>query len=263
MASLLSRLLGRPSQPAEDANPAYTHNHAGDERLLFLHVPKTGGTTFNVLLETVYGDGYVYLNPDRPKHHRERFEAMDESALARVAALSGHVSFGLHEVLPFPVRHVTILREPVDRVISTYEHIRQDERHPRHRRVLDERMSLLDFANSDIPAVDNVQTRLLAGYKLARETPRFEQSRELLDAAFEHIDRERIICGVLHRFDRAVEEVAEAFGWSGVPTVERQRSRGSRPAVDEIDPAVRDRIRERNALDAELFDLIASRQGSA
>lgn len=93
--------------------------------LVFLHIPKTAGTSVLATLGNVFGDaGVRRLGPG--ELHREAIEALLASAaLANIRCLAGHFpahAFG-DRLFEFPV--FTVLRHPVDRVMSLYRFLRR------------------------------------------------------------------------------------------------------------------------------------------
>lgn len=97
---------------------------------VFMHVPRTGGTTINGHLrrhlvfdqEVVHlggiGDGY------RRDHHLPPFETRSDAERAQARVLAGHrVRFGDHRLVPGRTpRYITILRDPADRIVSVYNY---------------------------------------------------------------------------------------------------------------------------------------------
>ena len=93
------------------------------ETLIFLHIPKTAGSTMHAVLWRLYGRKHVFMATVRGRH----VELMDDLAERLhepppLKAVISHVGFGFHERLEAarPYRHYTFLRNPVDRVISHY-----------------------------------------------------------------------------------------------------------------------------------------------
>lgn len=97
-------------------------------RLLFLHIPKTGGIALYTALEAVYGreQSTRFANPG------EGVAAAPEH-LRRHLLVSGHEQFadmlakGLGDYFT-----VTVVREPVARLISVYHYVRSLPDHPLH-----------------------------------------------------------------------------------------------------------------------------------
>ena len=54
----------------------------------------------------------------------------------------GHMTFGLHEVLPQTATYITVLRDPVDRVISAFYFMRNYKLHPLYWKLRREEMDL-------------------------------------------------------------------------------------------------------------------------
>src|SRR5687767_997581 len=97
--------------------------------VLHLHLPKTGGTTLNEILARPCAPGeYVALGPD--VHGAiENLRSWSDERRAEVRVVQGHLPYGLHEIFPQPHTYVTLLREPVDRVLSFYFYVARSEGH--------------------------------------------------------------------------------------------------------------------------------------
>jgi len=99
-----------------------------DTLWVFLHLPKTGGTTFSGHLAKNFefdeefihlgpwGDGYRRRQEKLPWHKRP----IEEREKARV--LSGHNTYyGVHNLVPSKLAsYITTIRDPVDRLVSYY-----------------------------------------------------------------------------------------------------------------------------------------------
>lgn len=95
---------------------------------VFMHLPKTGGTTINghfydhmdwdvdVVHLGKWGDRY------RTREQRLPLEERSAEERARIRVLTGHGTyFGIHRLIEgITPRYLTILRDPADRIVSTY-----------------------------------------------------------------------------------------------------------------------------------------------
>ncbi len=89
--------------------------------IVFLHIPKTAGSTFQFILENTFG-----LSACHTDHNKRPFFKQDDYEFARkfypgMKSLAGHnLNDPVALTLPDPF-HITFLREPVARVFSHYQ----------------------------------------------------------------------------------------------------------------------------------------------
>lgn len=90
--------------------------------VIFLHLQKTGGTSIRFVMRGVFG-------PKRLSEYSKRRSDGRWVPLTRqqitAAAWLGHMSFGLHTMLPEVPPYFTIVREPVQRELSRFRSIPQ------------------------------------------------------------------------------------------------------------------------------------------
>ena len=262
--------------------------------LLFLHLPKTGGTTlsscvFNNQSEDTssdaepdphpraisrfYGRGVYYYplgfykNPPGPLP----WYVLEYLAKPELTAVVGHFSYGIHRCLRRPSTYVTMLRDPVERIVSLYYH------HHAYQ-LLNPSVTLEDFVQGCPPSawamelagrypidrptdedglrelskalVDNDQTRRLAG----RE-PAFGCCDEsLLEEARRRLREDFSVVGVTDRFDETLVLLQRRLAWSQPLEYLPRLVNRDRPEAREISEPVRALIEERNPLDRALYD---------
>lgn len=115
------------SLPASFGSPA---------QLVFIHLPKTGGFALHAALARALPEDRVLRIGDAAE--QAAFRVMPPEAAARYALISGHVTLGeaLERARP-DARFVTLLRDPVARLVSAFNYMATWPDHPLHREFRD------------------------------------------------------------------------------------------------------------------------------
>ena len=233
-----------------------------DPLIVFFHIPKTAGSSLERILGREYGEGIFILKEWRPGKDRTGVFETEESLVQYRAlppeekdsykVIKGHFHFGFAPMLPADATYFTLLRDPVERVISTYYFTLRNPANYLHAAVAGSGMTLREFVESDLtPEITNDQTRRLAGVTDADpEKGNFTSGAEMLAAAKRHIEKHFSVVGLCERFDETVLLLRRVFGWK-TPYYRRINVGTNRP--ESTDPGTIAIIRERNALDLELY----------
>lgn len=93
--------------------------------IYFLHIPKTAGTSFTYFLEQLVDKSRIYPLKawDSEQDFKTRAEGTDWE---QYSLISGHYTNALVDFLPPDAQIVTILRDPVERLISHFHHLLND-----------------------------------------------------------------------------------------------------------------------------------------
>ena len=131
------------------------------EALIFLHIPKTAGTTLNRIIEWQYNPVSIFtVDPQRIRATVERFKTFSDRRRRRFRVVRGHLLYGIHEFLPQGGTYITMLREPVSRLLSTYSFILRRPLHPLHRKLKTDRLSVEDIIRMT-PYRQNLRCRFI------------------------------------------------------------------------------------------------------
>lgn len=211
--------------------------------VVFLHIPKTGGQTLNAILARQYEFARTVTieNPLGPVAPLREGTVRASPALVR-----GHIPFGIHEKLGIEPQYITMLRQPVDRVISMYRFIERYPKHPLHAQVHEQGMTLFDFVESGInrAEVDNGQTRQLAGSDVK------DPDRDTLERAKNNL-RSFLAVGLTERFDESVVLFRRRLHWKPPLYVSKNvASGGHRTGAS---GRTRELLEDHNHLDLELY----------
>jgi hypothetical protein len=245
-----------------------------DRLLIFVHIPKTGGITMNQILARQCGRSagwgthwgpqmptpacrplgiYVGLRlkpggtwyPELPQVAAFRFGQMPAPRQARIRAIKGHMGFGLDRYLSRPAAYVTLLREPVDRVLSHYYYTVDWQNRTEDTGLYEHLADLIE---------GNLQTRMLAA---PYDDGTGELPPDRLLARAKGNLRACAIVGLTERFDETLLLLRQAAGWQW-PLYVRANVNRDRPPREAVPEEVRRRIAADNALDVALYEYARS-----
>ena len=227
-----------------------TQADAVSEAVIFLHMPKGAGTTLNRLIEWEYPLFDIYsIDPVFFRWSWAHLQRLSEKRLKRTRVFKGHMLFGLHEILPQPATYITVLREPVDRVVSAFYFMRNYKLHPLYWKFRWENWSLEDFVRRS--PRDNVQCKIVAGAEYEEPC-----TAEICERAKENLVRYFSVVGLSERFEESLALMKLRFGWK----LRRYSSFNvtrTRPKKEDLPRSALDLIAEKNSFDVSLYELAA------
>lgn len=231
-----------------------------DEKfLIFLHIQKTGGITIQRMLRQKYGPSLPQRALKMVSGNAQPLplEASLKSKEMRDRYFAGHICFGVHRLLPQPYHYITLLREPVARVISLYDFARSNPTAFYHK--IARRVSFEEFClDVGLPELDNGQTRFIAGDRtdlFINQTPVGECDDQLLATAKKNMENHFSLVGLTEQFNLSMLLLAKLMGWSSCQYL-RLNSNSHKTAVPE---EIKAQIAARNSLDVALYDYAKTR----
>ena len=216
--------------------------------LIFLHNLKTGGTTLRTIVQRQYPVDAVHTVGGRPEEFGGP-KHVGQIELDKTRVVQGHIPFGLHEALPGQSSYITMLRDPVERMISLYYFTLHSPERAIHRESGDHLASLEEFVSSGaLLETDNGQTRRLSGLR-----PSFGQcSAEMLERAKENVRAYFSVVGLSERFDESLLLMKRLFGWTSIFYL-REKATRRRPNKADLPDRVIRTVLEYNQLDRQLY----------
>ncbi|MFZ5863096.1 MAG: sulfotransferase family 2 domain-containing protein [Nitrospirota bacterium] len=226
--------------------------------LLFCHIPKCAGTSFRSVVEAEYRDNqrlFWYPGPDGDvdAQRAQLAEAFHRNRPA-IRIVYGHFSFGLHQTLDTPPIYATILRDPVERVVSLYHHVGRTPRSPLFA-LVKEGLSLTQFvAGRYTEMTNNQMTRILAGIKT--RPGEIVDSREAIQRAKENVEKYFGVIGTVEEMSDVVRVIGNRSGWRRHQIPNLNVTTQPRAWLEKETLGV---VEEYNHLDRELYEWVRTR----
>jgi Wzt C-terminal domain/Sulfotransferase family len=222
--------------------------------IAFCHIPKTGGTSLQQFIADAYGAESVSEHVDSENY------STAIRASARYSVIIGHFWFRPGEILDPSRLNFTVLRDPIDRILSHFYFSRRLDS-TIHPSAPERFMDFPAYAVSELSSVRNVtsnfQTRLLAPLGLP-QTAVDPTDNELLLAAQRAIDSFDFV-GIFQELEDTAACIACLAHISMSTEIPRQNVTRVRPAIADISDVVRRRLESLNELDRQLYSYASRR----
>ena len=229
-----------------------------DAPVVFLHVPKTAGTTVTIWLRLLLGDLYskAASYSAEPAKVRNLAAALQKRP-GSVEVVAGHLPYSTRPLFAAGSRFFTFLRDPIDRAMSHFYYFR--ERVPEGAPAvagadapgisLEQALASWDASSpvSQSLLPDNLQTRMLSGFD-----PDAPASPEMLEAAKRNL-WELDVVGLTERFHESVALLHLVYGWRLFAIPSRRVRTHRRPAAEALAAGELQGLRRLNALDEALY----------
>lgn len=185
-------------------------------KIRFLHIPKTAGSTFMSILRNQYGKQNCYALTGNLEVDRNNYNKLSSQDREKIALFSGHapITTGINEV--DEATTITLLRDPIERVISFCQHVSEGKSPYLIETFPPENFNIDRFLDSNLSELSNLQTKFLADNKHFTfpdsivDHVSLENARDsALDTLFNRIFR----YGLMEYFDESLVNFSTALGW--------------------------------------------------
>ena len=197
------------------------------------------------VIESQYPGGAVLNFRDPALTDEDRVRMVTQmSPKIRIAA--GHLNYSYAKLFPRPARIFTMLRDPTERIISSYYYIEREPRHPLHDAFKKGEVTIETLAKRQ----GRVQACFIAGYQASDPIP----DGELLAQAKDVLQNRMLAIGITERFDESLLLYNQALGWK-VRSYVSANVTSNRPKRDQIAAGELTIIQDNNYVDQSLYDL--------
>lgn len=206
----------------------------GKKDRIFIHIPKTGGTTLNCAIN---GTNWQ-TDPDF--NYRHILYETKESTAGDIFINKNYEKYKQYDIY-------MILRHPVDRLISEYYFLKDRKefmgllrKNPK---------SLEEYAK--MPQTQNYMTSFLVGNRIFPKKP---VGKKELERVLKTIETLPIYVGIFEEYEKSMEYLGSKMKIRWPKSIEVKRVTLNRPPLKEVDDQVKQVIEECNPLDMQLYN---------
>lgn len=220
--------------------------------VFFLHIPRTAGTTLNAVMSNHFGPEAILSVYDKADYEKHRFHSPD--FFAPIKLITGHLLLETTDppsIYGLPVSVVTLLREPVSRLLSEYEFLKTWDRNHLYAYLNGNNVSFSEYITSSERILryrgKNFMTRCIAGEDVDGPYP-----RKALARAKKNLERNFVFTGIQERFAESLVMLGDLLGMDNLLHDRRNALKAeARNAPGEDDVAL---ALDMNRADIELYD---------
>lgn len=226
--------------------------------LVFAHIPKTGGTTLNNLLLRQYPRDLTFvMNDSNPRESVDAYRSIPKDLRKIYQLIIGHGAATLRQDIPQPYCMISLLRDPIERVVSFYYYAREKHDHPLKNDILSQGLTLEDM-------IQQKKSSEMLNYMVFRFSGKTWRDytdpnpEEAYDLAVENLETYWSLVGTLEQFDEFLFLLAYRYGWTA-PYYDRKNENKQKPLLDELSASSINVIQEVNQLDIRFYNFVKTR----
>ena len=228
------------------------------KKILFDHLPKCGGSTLKAYLLKHYPRRKSFLtNGWDPHKSIQEFKEMPQSSRHDYCLIQGHLANQLIGDADPACLKVTLLRDPVERIISHYFFVKRTQKHYLHRTIHDSNISLEDYACSNLSdELKNWYTTHFSGFTSVKAE---KNPEEAVATAVETVLNQFDIIGFLDDFPAFIESLRKRANLRYAYNDDRVNVTVDRPSTANIPSSTIKLIEQKNEMDIAFYHKLRER----
>jgi hypothetical protein len=243
--------------------------------LIHLHIAKTGGTSVSSLVKHAFRPEEVF---EWTRHGVNAYGALQmatreaskrqlvEFGLDRIRYVAGHMPMGVHREFDRPTKYFTILRHPVERVISLFHFLiqlgvplRKDGKRLTFEDYVENR-SDINLCNYQVRAVSGCAELDAPAGPPGEVVSAMPVERHHLDVAKRNIEELFVAAAPLEQVTELALLLRRVYGWPMRRLqTEYKNPTKERPKSVEVSPRLIKIIEDCNSYDLELYEWVGNR----
>lgn len=227
------------------------------KKILFEHVPKCGGTSIVNYLVSHYGNDQVYyIRGDRARAYIDHFKRLTGQERNKYRLIFGHGAHHLLECVAESWIKLTVLRNPVQRIISHYHYVLRTPDHYLYQKVTSEGLTLKAYATRGLSG--ELRNNLVCRFTGLAAEDAERHPEDSVERAIQTLREKYDVVGVLAHLEAAMDLLKEKAGFTKAFGSRKLNSTRYQVPLASIPESTKSAIAEVNSLDMRLYERVLS-----
>ena len=244
-----------------------------DDIVYYLHIPKTAGTSFIATLDSFFDYNSIYQ--EKVWHELLKKPHND---LGKYKLIRGHFGYNILPLLHKKPIYLTMLRDPIERTISQYEHIRRDrfgnnwvsknflahnemledliKNENKRKRLGNSQTRYIGLDCDVLSFTKSMDNKSLGNFRFDENLPIFQTNTSdemMLDTAKKRLEDFEFF-GITENFDESMFLLFYTFGWKPIKSMWKLNVSAPRPHRKNLPDTIIKQIESWNRLDIEFYN---------
>ena len=183
-------IVGKSNRFLNGLSKELSYRFLKPRKICFDHLPKCGGTSFKEYLRGNYPERKIFtINGLDPITSIAHFQSLSQIERYSYDLIQGHLANQLFGYINPTCLKVTIIRDPIERIISYYNFARSNEQHYLFTKIKELDLDLVDFVKSGLTSeVQNWYTCHFSGLSMVEVNTNPEASVQKALAGLKQYD---------------------------------------------------------------------------
>ncbi|MFC4302199.1 sulfotransferase family 2 domain-containing protein [Cohnella boryungensis] len=220
-------------------------SNARSRLLFFMHIPKTAGSSIHQILYRQYDGRLGVVAGQGPDEWDELLSVPDHG----LDCVFGHYGYGLHRCSVRPHEYTTMVRDPIEAMLSYYFYIAAQPSHWLYPYAAE--LTMTQFFDMPNEILDLFFRDYQSAFIVGRRPASAQEAIRALQAHFP-------LVGITELYHESVYLMKRRYGWGAVE-VFHVNATPNRPTREQIDPEALDRIKRLIGIDIRLYRFARTR----
>lgn len=223
-------------------------NLNNEEIVISNHIPKAGGTSIIRFFEKIHGTEFCYRHEARDSKTNTHIPPIDDLSLdqrQKLKFLAGHFWYGKHRLFNKPYRYISVVRDPLEKIVSAYYFNKQSGRPDLKKEA--QALSLDDYIKKRLKTTTfkSQQTKFICG-------------SEDLSIAESILEKEYLMVCTTPQLSQGIDYLARYFGQPNIKAGWQNETK-NKPSSFFIEKETMEEFQEAMHVDYTLFDLVENK----